>query len=1215
MSLNKVPSADTLSDQQFIQVQGPDQILSGFQYDAQTRALYSKESQVVLPGFHGPSHIAEDPVPNATCDSPGLMAVDDKCKLDALIQTRLGVLGFQGAGFADDGGFLQGDILLAAGSEFISLERVGNIVRFTVDAPLPLNCECFLPDARVLMHNGKTKPIKDIMPGDMVVTHEGRPKKVKNLIRNMVSDHILRWEVDKHSGEAFGITGNHPVKSLQYEAAYMPSGKRRKSTTLKESASWIEAKDINPGSFVARRRSSDIVKDVATIDILEYLGSGFVDLDGLVFPLRPDNNCVDGQAHGIPRFIEVTDDFLDLIGFFAAEGCASRRNGLRFSINTKELVFGDIGYEIIRICSEIFGLEPSINDRQTENGKDIQIHSAVLGVLFRNWFDIKSKRHYPDWVMLLPSHKQSRIISSSIKGDGYITNHASRKYIQLGLCSRDLIDQSLWMAERCGWEPSNPQPTYKNGKYKRYRMSITDSNAPDLCDILKINKNDKKLSRELHVNDDILHRLNSVTKEYYNGIVYNFEVEDDNSYIVDGIVVHNCESCAQIFWVQDETDVASIRPPSCAGKLPGVNAYGEMKIYLMPESLIVDPANPGTTLNTKDQYPSLVFKRYDDSLQPGEGEYDLVLKRDPNNLQSTYVGWAMTPGPAGVPECVWFMGNDNIGNRIRYELNPESEAGLLGQLLYKGHNLTKVMAVITDYTSQVLSTNIYSCKQWDTVNEVATGDEFTATNIWQYNNPEGPDSGVNAKALVLDRTIGLLPIGTLVDMWFFKVAEVNNTDIRRYFFVKQPQLKDCDIWSRIGGVEFGDVLTARSEVDPSGDETDIDAAEEVSSSRDFEKDIWGLTGFDDPLYLWDDSVTGGATEIIELNTQHKAVIDETLPGLRVEASSSAPDPFSERPVFLWNRQKAENMLVTTEIGRPDSSAFPPYDILLHAQIDSKTNTYMKVVEHGTFADSNQYWVRIRGVHWHDMPEFGAIRILRFGDAGTGGAPAPNLIWNYTTKVIFPSADEDTLVLVGSREYPNTMGGTGLINDTVELLHQEYSAPCVRVEFDIIGEEISVQFKVGTLDMSAIYEENVSDDKDDYVRGMTSYAVSSIYVQSEFYSGAGDAPSTNIDGWIVYDGGAVMSGSQPEFWNQLEIMQRGNQVWIWWNELLIPPNPSLSGALSPPNPVSTPYFPVDLPSNYGKFGMRLWPGAKVRRAQMRAGARGYNEFQRGQLLLS
>ena len=106
MALTKIPSYSILADKHWIQVSGPDELISGFAYDAQTRSLYGRESQVTQMGHHGVSHIAEDLVPTATCDTVGLMSTDDKCKLDALTQNRLGIVGFQGGGFPDDGGWM-----------------------------------------------------------------------------------------------------------------------------------------------------------------------------------------------------------------------------------------------------------------------------------------------------------------------------------------------------------------------------------------------------------------------------------------------------------------------------------------------------------------------------------------------------------------------------------------------------------------------------------------------------------------------------------------------------------------------------------------------------------------------------------------------------------------------------------------------------------------------------------------------------------------------------------------------------------------------------------------------------------------------------------------------------------------------------------------------------------------------------------------------------
>lgn len=823
MAVIKVPSHTSLTDKQFVTITGPDQLTTGYQYDQQQRALYFKESQVLFPSFHGSTHIAEDPVPNANCDTPGLMSADDKCKLDGLLQTRLGVVGFQGGGFPDDGGWMQGDIVLAAGTEFISIERIGNVVRFTVDSPIPLNCAC--------------------------------------------------------------------------------------------------------------------------------------------------------------------------------------------------------------------------------------------------------------------------------------------------------------------------------------------------------------------------------------------------------------EECLQIFWVQDETDISSIRPPTCSGKLPGVNVHGEMKVYLFPESTIVDPNNASAVLNNKGNYPAIIFKRYDDTIVPGAAEYELVLKRDSGNKTLTEIGWAFTPGATGIVENVFFMGKDNDGNQIRFELEPNLEPGLLGSILYKGNLITKKMGVVVDYTATILTTNQYTVREWNIDYSEAIGGPFTATNVWQYNNPENAKSGANSQKLVLDSSVDLLPIGTLVDLWAFKVGEVAGEPILRYYFSNKPVFNPNNAWMWVDATQFGDIVTARGEALPGPGSEDKSSSEFISAIRNFERRNWGLTGYDDPLLSFDIAETAGTATAL-LNSQHRAVIDTSLPGLVVEASPTAVTDYSERPVWLWNRHNSCNWLVRADIGRPGVSQFVPFDIILRGEIDEEPNKYMRVI--GTGIINGLHYVRVCGVHFHDLPRFGAIRIIT--------SDYQNRIFNYTRKFMFPTvlkegteptsgypsiADCDSIILTGDStanvQYPGEVG------DVVELLHQEYNATVVRAEFSYNDSTglVELQFKVGTLDMSLPYEDDLPDDIDDYVRGMApGYAVSAVYQQAGTYTGIGTQPSASPEGFVVLDGGAQIGGEQDEYWNRLEIMLRDDQIWIWWNRLLIPPSATMSAALPTPVDITTPYFPIEQSAvkPIGKVGFRMWPGAKLRRVDLRTQMTLFNEFMYGQLAI-
>ena len=152
-----------------------------------------------------------------------------------------------------------------------------------------------------------------------------------------------------------------------------------------------------------------------------------------------------------------------------------------------------------------------------------------------------------------------------------------------------------------------------------------------------------------------------------------------------------------------------------------------------------------------------------------------------------------------------------------------------------------------------------------------------------------------------------------------------------------------------------------------------------------------------------------------------------------------------------------------------------------------------------------------------------------------------------------------------------------------------------------------------------YELDTISVADDFVRGMQpGYAVSGTYIQDATYNGSGAIPAVNQPGFIVYDGGYGLSPSttgNTEYWNELEIMQRGSQVWIWWNGLLIPPSTDASGILPTPVAVSTPYFPIVRDTPMGKFGMRMFPGCKLRRIVLRGYDRAFSEYAHGQLELA
>jgi hypothetical protein len=637
------------------------------------------------------------------------------------------------------------------------------------------------------------------------------------------------------------------------------------------------------------------------------------------------------------------------------------------------------------------------------------------------------------------------------------------------------------------------------------------------------------------------------------------------------------------------------------------------------------------------------------------------------------------------------------------------------------------MAVIVDYPADCLSTNRYYIRKWDVQKAEPVGDKFTAINVWRYLNPENSATQTaNPRTQVFDVTKTVLPIGTLVDMWEFEVSRSNTKRITRAYFNKEPELTVTSMWSLGAGVQFGDLFTAREEInDPQG-ESAISASEiNVSDVRLFEPTIWGLNGFEDRLLLSDDggevvdSAGSGITHEPSgepINNDIVADIDPTIPGLRIVKQSHTLvgdingdgivddadlhafmcafntqlgdarynpacdfnqdgrvdirdlallgqqfdleiERVSDRPIFLWHRGNHKNVYLKAKIGQPDSQAvdFPPYDFLLRAPVDHFDDTYLKVLRRGiimTGPFAGAPYIVAKGMRWKDLPAEGIIRILTGAFRDT--------IWRYYFKTAFSGWDDDAVMLIGrlnifpfDEDFPIyngpsycgsfCVGGSGTAgasyctdlsgqpipaetptNTTVvELLHQDYSAPCARLQFCVnhtVGSEsVQLQFQVGTLDMHVPYVINHPNPDDDLVRGFApGYIVSKVMVQTGFITdGIGDSIVSTPEGFKTYLGGELQIpvNGETEKWNELEIMMRDMQCWIWWNGLLVPPDTILSAGLPTPVAVNTPYFPISSPIELGKVAARIFPGAIVRSMKVYDQLMGFNEYTYGQLELT
>lgn len=654
-------------------------------------------------------------------------------------------------------------------------------------------------------------------------------------------------------------------------------------------------------------------------------------------------------------------------------------------------------------------------------------------------------------------------------------------------------------------------------------------------------------------------------------------------FVVDMPAIFSCsnEDCLQIYWVQDETDIAAIRPPINGGKLAGVNSYGELKVYLFPENTLINPANPSTTLLRKAFYPSFIFKRYDDGIGANEGEIDLVLKR--NEAGTSIVGWGFTPGATGKPEWQVFLGVDDDNNRISFKLDGSTNSGVLGALLYNGHVITKRAAIITSYDPTVVSSNIYRARWWDTHNKEYVGDEFSITNQIQWD--------LTTDTPVVDAASdSLLPIGQIVDVWSFRIGETNGQPMYVHYCRTYPPINTGNLWTTIGSIQFGDLYV------DSGTGTGIATTDDLIG---IESSQWGAVGIGDELNIYNTGDGGYATAV-----NRRSAINTSIPALVVQPD--AKDPTRELPVMLWHRANLRDAYLEIHLARPEqigATNYPPIDVMLRAPVDSSGRKYGRVTSKFTIngGDHDQaVGLVITGIAYEAIQANGNLRIVYNTtdfDYGTG--------CRYIAKMANYAAMGSVIVVVAADSVT-----IPAVDDIVEFSPSLLKCTTARFQFEYnSGHDIIMQPTVGLLDTTINYGGDDGVRNDNAGTFEEGYAVGG----KNWQDGAVIQGSTGIssfpNGFIVYTGSG---GSGEEVFNILRIKVEDYKVWIWWNDLLLPPSITENAALPTPMDISSPYYPIMDVVQYGKFGLRLWPGAKIRRFIVKSKPTKFSEFTFGQL---
>ncbi len=379
---------------------------------------------------------------------------------------------------------------------------------------------CYVPKtAYVLMADGTHKFVEDVEEGDEVITHTGNIRKVYDLKQRTYDDTIVIVEPYGMSPQV--VTKEHPLLVAKEGVTAKDFVRFQDNIETK----WMSASDVKVGDYIVVPRLS-FENNQQNIDLSKY--GSVRKSDGLVY-------SSDRGRVGLPPVVAMSTDIAWLIGLYAGDGCILNKKSVRIDLSAHE------GYLLDRIssaCSQL-GLTPTF--RETESNIHVSIHSKVFAdfILDQVPGKVTTKKISK---LIFNSTKEQKVafICGYIEADGNVSKF--NKKITAASVSSELaygianIFNSLGYLCKVKKSKNGPHGDIFNLKFPRVfeKLGIQTLKSVVITDA----------TRKTYISDDknFYVRVRKVSSEKYVGKVYNFEVEEDHSYIVNQAATHNCYS-------------------------------------------------------------------------------------------------------------------------------------------------------------------------------------------------------------------------------------------------------------------------------------------------------------------------------------------------------------------------------------------------------------------------------------------------------------------------------------------------------------------------------------------------------------------------------------------------------------------------------------------------------------------------------------------------
>ena len=380
--------------------------------------------------------------------------------------------------------------------------------------------------ANIVSCNPDYKKIEDIREGDHVLTSEGVYKPTKNIQVRPYTGDIYTIGLFGDSTQMIDVTADHPF-------LYVDKTSKR-DRNKKFNPRWNIPHFFKKGDYLAIPISQTVRTSMHhEFEIMKGAG-----------------------RHGYSPLkvrVPLISEFFRLVGYYLAEGSVSANSYLNFSFGEHETAL----IQDVKYClQKVFKIDKVLEMRHKKNhGVSLVVCSVTIARIFKQFGDRCDRKALPPWMLSETPKHQREIITGWFRGDGNYYRKKSKssgwlkEAFRINTTSEKLVRQMRDVLLRLGIVAFlNKQDRSKEGRRCMYTLGITGDYLPKFGTLVGIRTflklNGKRRASMFGITDNFAFLpIKKISKRHVkNEPVFNFSVDDHETYTVGGVAVHNCSA-------------------------------------------------------------------------------------------------------------------------------------------------------------------------------------------------------------------------------------------------------------------------------------------------------------------------------------------------------------------------------------------------------------------------------------------------------------------------------------------------------------------------------------------------------------------------------------------------------------------------------------------------------------------------------------------------